>query len=648
MANLKISQLTATTNNSIGSYLVINNSGETITNKSQLEYVLGLTKGSGTNSIQSNDFLTQSGSTATGNNSISIGNGSDSTGESGIAIGQQSYAARERDIAIGLRANTDLGESQDGIAIGTDARVVRDYGIAIGYDAVALTDGISIGRSTRPIGDNCTAIGAGNVAAGNGGFSIGYNIFSDKTNAGAIGAVLYVDGENSIALGSTNGIGRSGGPCDNSVSIGSNNEILGGARNQINIGSNITSRSQGSIVLSNQTVDLGSSANNAIFISATGNTVTTKVGAESVVIGGRNTISNPGDYILVLGGTGNTINSTGLSNSLIQSNNSNINGNVRRSMILGSANSRISGDTGTQLSSMIGSDSGLINNSAKTSIFNGLSNTITSCDASSIFASNFCELSGGTFFNIIGSENSSIRTSTSSDERNSIIGALSGTITNTDSSLICGGNQNSIRGGSLSQILGGTGNLISGNTFNAEIIASDTCTISEGDYNTILGSIGSTINNVNAERNVIIGGSGNTISSAVNQIQLGLIGRTTTISDTTSVENIHYFRRISTEVQSMVSGVTFTGTTAINWNLGGKAQITITGASNVELTNVRNGASFLLKTTTDGGHTINWSSTGYTFKWKGGDSVPGNNKTDLWRFEVFGTEIYGEKIADFS
>ncbi len=648
MSNLKISQLTGTTTNSIESWLIINNSGETVSNKSQLEYVLGMTKGSGTNSIKSNDFLTASGSTADGNNSISIGNGSDSTGESGIAIGQQSYAARERDIAIGLRANTDLGESQDGIAIGTDARVVRDYGIAIGYDSVALTDGIAIGRSTRPIGDNCTAIGASNVAAGNGGFSIGYNIFSDRTNAGAIGAVLYVDGENSIALGSTNDIGKSGGQCDNSVSIGSNNQILGGARNQINIGSNIISRSQGSIVISNQTVDLGSSANNAIFISATGNTVNTKVGAESVVVGGRNTINNPGDFILVLGGTGNTIDSSGISNSLIQSSNSNINGNVRRSLVLGSANSRISGDTGTQLSSLIGSDSGVIKNSGKSSIFNGLSNTITSCDASSIIASDFCELSGGTYFTIIGSKSSSIKTPSGTDERNSIIGALSGTILNTDSSVIWGGNRNTISGGSLGQILGGTQNTITGDTFNAEIIASDSCTIIDGDYNTILGSIGSSITDINSSRNVMIGGSGTTISSGSNQVPLGLIGRTTSVSDTTSVENIHYFRRISTEVQSMVSGVTFTGTTAVDWNLGGKAQITITGTSDVEFTNVRNGASFLLKTTTDGGHTINWSSTGYTFKWKGGDDTPSNNKTDLWRFEVFGTEIYGEKIADFS
>ena len=644
MSNLKISQLTATTTNSIGSWLIINNSGETVSNKSQLEYVLGMTKGSGTDSIQSNDFLTSSGSTATGNNSISIGNGSDATGESGIAIGQQSYASQTRDIAIGVRANTDPTQSQDGIAIGTDARVIRDYGIAIGYDSVALTDGIAIGRSARPIGDNCTAIGAGNLAAGNGGFSIGYNIFSDRTNAGAIGAVLYVDGENSIALGSTNDIGKSGGQCDNSVSIGSNNQILGGEPNQINIGSNIISRSQGSIVLSNQTVDLGSSANNAIFISATGNTVTTKVGAESVVIGGRNTINNPGDFILVLGGTGNTINSTGLSNSLIQSNNSNINGNVRRSLVLGSANSRISGSTGTQLSSMIGSDSGIIYDSAKTSIFNGLSNTITSCDASTILASNLSELSGGTFFTIIGSESSSIKTPTSTDERNTIIGALSGTIINTDSSLICGGNQNSIQGGSLSQILGGSQNLISGNTFNAEIIASDTCTINDGDYNTILASIGSSINNSSTQRNVMIGGSGNTINANTNQIHLGLIGRTTSAANTTSVENLHIYRRISTEVQTEITTTGYT----FDINDGSKGQVALSANTTVTLTGMTDGASFILKSKNNGTHGITWvAPSGYGILWSQGDDNATHNGTDLWRFEVFGAIIYGEKIPDF-
>ena len=98
----------------------------------------------------------------------------------------------------------------------------------------------------------------------------------------------------------------------------------------------------------------------------------------------------------------------------------------------------------------------------------------------------------------------------------------------------------------------------------------------------------------------------------------------------------------------MVTGTIFTGTTAVDWNLGGKAQITITGASNVEFTNVRDGASFLLKTTTNGNHTITWSSTGYTFLFAGGTSNPGNNVIDLWRFEVFGSVIYGERIHNFS
>jgi hypothetical protein len=81
---------------------------------------------------------------------------------------------------------------------------------------------------------------------------------------------------------------------------------------------------------------------------------------------------------------------------------------------------------------------------------------------------------------------------------------------------------------------------------------------------------------------------------------------------------------------------------------GGKSQFYITGSSTIDITNVRDGASFVIKTQTDGGHTIGWSASGYTFLFAGGTSNPGNNKIDLFRFEVFGSVIYGERIGDFS
>lgn len=315
MSSLKISQLTATTSNTIGSWVVINNSGETTTNKSQLEDVLGLTIGAGANSMRSADLLATSGGTASGESAIALGNGASALDAQSIAIGKQAYAARERDIAIGFGANTDLTESQDGIAIGTGARVVRDYGIALGYDAIALTDGIAIGRSTRPIGDTCIAIGASNVAAGNRGYVIGYGMFADRDDAGAIGASMYVDGARSVAVGANGTIGQSGGSCEDSVNIGSTNTIAGGGSKQISIGYSATTSATGAINISSG--GLGVNSPFAINIGGSGNTYGGGVsfGNGNIRIGGFNdTIDfTPGSNNIWLGGLENTINSGGSS-----------------------------------------------------------------------------------------------------------------------------------------------------------------------------------------------------------------------------------------------------------------------------------------------------------------------------------------------
>jgi len=313
MSSLKISQLTATTTNTIGSWVIVNNSGETTSNKSQLEYVLGLTTGSAGDSIRSNNFLTASGATASARDTLAIGNGATASAETAIALGRQSLAAGQRDIAIGYLANTDAAESQDGVAIGTEARVVRDYGIAIGFDAIALTDGIAIGRSTRPIGDTCTAIGVGNVSAGNRGYAIGAGIFADRDDAGAIGSTLYVDGANSIALGSNNDIGRSGGSCASSVNIGYNNDVFTGDE-QIVIGSNATSRAKGSVNITPGGL-IKASDTYAIQIGGSGHTYSSALvglGAGSVRIGGFNDRMQftPGRGNIFIGGSGNTFNTS--------------------------------------------------------------------------------------------------------------------------------------------------------------------------------------------------------------------------------------------------------------------------------------------------------------------------------------------------
>jgi hypothetical protein len=121
-------------------------------------------------------------------------------------------------------------------------------------------------------------------------------------------------------------------------------------------------------------------------------------------------------------------------------------------------------------------------------------------------------------------------------------------------------------------------------------------------------------------------------------------GMTSVYSATTHVNGLHTLAQTTTRVQSVVSGITF----SINADDGGKSQLYLTGSSLIDIVNVKDGSSFLIKTQTDGGHTITWSASGYTFLFAGGTSNPGNNKIDLFRFEVFGSVIYGERISDFS
>ena len=205
-----------------------------------------------------------------------------------------------------------------------------------------------------------------------------------------------------------------------------------------------------------------------------------------------------------------------------------------------------------------------------------------------------------------------------------------GTLNNTSSSYsaVLSGYDNDITGaGSAQGIFVGEGHRIT----------------ASGTHNSIIGGTTNTISGTSG-KSAIIGGNNSTINNLSNVVMLGTNTRTATTSATTYVENIHSYRTPSTEVQPISSGTTFT----CNLDNGAKSQFYLTGVSTVDITNVRDGQSFLIKTQTDGGHNITWTSTGYTFKWKGGSSNPGNNKIDLFRFEVFGSVIYGELISDFS
>ena len=136
-----------------------------------------------------------------------------------------------------------------------------------------------------------------------------------------------------------------------------------------------------------------------------------------------------------------------------------------------------------------------------------------------------------------------------------------------------------------------------------------------------------------------------TISGKTRAVMLGTSGRTATADNTTYVENIHTFRTPSTQVQPVVSGTVFT----CNIELGAKSQFYITGTSTINITNVRDGASFMIKTQTDGNYNMTWTATGgYTFVFEGGIKDPGNTTTDIFVFEVFGSVIYGNRRHNYS
>lgn len=656
MSNLKISQLTATTSNSIGSYLVVNNSGETVTNKSQLQYVLGMTKGSGTNSIKSNDFLTANPSVADTDSSIALGNGASAfTANEIIAIGKGAKAESVGVIAIGTGAK-DQGPGRDyGIAIGYGAEAYQLNSIAFGKDAGAVQDAFAIGNTARAIGTSTIAIGNNSVVAGLYGTGIGGEIFSDRNYNTTIGYDAYSSGIGSVALGPLNVLGQSGGDSEYTNVFGYSNVVSNGAGSATIIGREITNRSNGTIAITNEQVDLGTDSPNTVFIMGTGHTVNTRVGRSGVYIGGfSQTITNPGPGSFNYGGSGNTISSTSDNAGIFHSVDSETYAHARLSGIYGSRNSYISGTTASTYSTwgsgIYSSNEGDIRNAQFSTIVGGSANSIQESGAVSIIGSGQSVIKGLAGEALIGGSGQSTIDGNNNinNVKNVILASDDAVLFDTDICAIIGGDNNAISGGSLNFIVGGRNSIMENDCFNSDIIGSDESRINASDFSMILNSKDCLISGATFERSALINSSGSSINTESNQIGIGLIGRTPTFSNTTSVENVHYYRRISTEVQPMVSGVTFTGADAIDWNDGGKAQITITGASNVEFTNVINGGSFLLKTTTDGGHTITWSSTGFTFKWKGGDSTPSNNKTDLWRFEVFGTVIFGEKIADFT
>jgi hypothetical protein len=329
----------------------------------------------------------------------------------------------------------------------------------------------------------------------------------------------------------------------------------------------------------------------------------------NAVVGGKNNRITANSYSLVSGGLNNAV--SGYYSALIGGLNNSLNGNY---------------------SITFGGFSNVISNSTNAFIIGGNNNTYAGTNEGG-----GCGIIGGTTntlsniagygLTILGGYNNRYKNGTNlggnlSYSFGTILGGSTNKIENTTA--------NTNGANAFPLILGGLSNTISGNDTNP----SSGVSIINSFSSTITSSSGSTI----------LGGNNNTISGKTDVVMLGTSGRTATRSTSTFVENIHIYRTPSTEVQPISSGTTFT----CNLDNGAKAQFYLTGSSTINITNVRDGQSFMIKTQTNGNYTTTWSSTGYTFYFRDEIRNPGNNTIDIWTFEVFGNVIYGSRGHNYS
>jgi len=186
MANVKISALPVTTTTTVNDYLVKNNSGETTTNKVLISNVLGLTKGSGADSIKSASFLSTTPAT--------------STGQSSVAIGDDSEANADYATAYGFRAEVFDSVRVYGTALGAYTRVAQ-YSTAVGYNSLGVGAFSAAFGGGQASGGNDVAVGREASSQGSGSVAIGYQASATANNSTAIGRGSIADMLNSVAIG---------------------------------------------------------------------------------------------------------------------------------------------------------------------------------------------------------------------------------------------------------------------------------------------------------------------------------------------------------------------------------------------------------------------------------------------------------------
>lgn len=226
------------------------NSNETVENKG---FVHVNASGSSDDSAKNfGNFTAAAG--ATGANAITVGVSANTGSDNSIAIGTESKVKKwsKNSLALGYKASvgnvgpTTHVDSNNAIAIGSEAEAIRDSAIAIGDKASAANyNAISIGKKIQNGSIGATAIGGGaeiggysdnSVAIGTGA-TVGVKYSEDKTTK-----TSNLHHERAIAIGyNAKALGQQG----ISIGTGSNVEAVNG----LALGQNAKSKKAGDIAI---------------------------------------------------------------------------------------------------------------------------------------------------------------------------------------------------------------------------------------------------------------------------------------------------------------------------------------------------------------------------------------------------------------
>ena len=427
MANKKISQLSATSTANDNVWLVINDSGETTTNKIKRSDLLsgttspaGLVNGAGSDSLISSSSLTTTAATASGTNDIAIGNDAIAQGGDSVAIGS-SVDSGANSVSIGNNI-TSLRNNAGGrfnVLIGNNINVPssgQGSVFVIGEDFTATSDGyqIQIGNGTgNSSGRYATQIGNLTTARAEGGIAMGLRC----EHEGRYGIMLMGDGQGSSIGASTNFSSILGGDENNITSTEDYNNIIGSKSSIISgttsgttlIGlQNFTSPTEDNTTYVDNLYSVGSRINGT---------------DDNIVLGqSDNTFPSIATDSLIASSIGSSI-SAANTIGIISSYQSNVTGPSYRSIVAGTYQSNLNAATGCAVlgtyADITGSGNGYdviaggishtLTSSSYSTILGGQNNTITSSNESALISTNGSLISGGSLNSVVlGGRNTTI------------------------------------------------------------------------------------------------------------------------------------------------------------------------------------------------------------------------------------------------